>query len=89
MREHYRISIEAIDNGFVVEVPDLEAIAKKKAEAKKKSKDGCCPSFYYGDCTKKLSARNVKEVQRIVGTALEKLPDEEYDAAFDEAVSKK
>lgn len=89
MQEQYRISIEAIDNGFVIEIPDLAEIAKKKAEAKKKSKDGCCPSFYYGDCVKKLSARNVKEVQRIVGTALENLPEAEYSAAFDEATSKK
>lgn len=85
MYDRYRVSIEALENGFAVEVPDMEEIAKKQAAAKKAKQ----PEPYVGDCTKKFAARNVKEVLKIVGQALEKMPDAEYDAAFDEAAGKK
>lgn len=90
MHDRYRVSVEALENGFSVEVPDMEAIAQKEAEAKKKSKDGCCPvGMYYGDCIKKYAARNVKEVIKLVSQALERMPEAEFDAAFDEAAAKK
>lgn len=86
----YRVSIEPLEDGaYTVEVPDMEAIAKKKAEAKKKSKDGCCPEPYIGDCTKKYAAKSVKEVTKLVQAALEQLPEGEYDSSFDEAAKKK
>ena len=87
--DSYRVSVEVLENGFKVEVPDLEARAKKEAEAKKKAKGDCCPSPYYGDCTKSFAAKSVKEVMKIVQGSLEKMPDVEFDSAFDDAASKK
>ena len=82
----YRVSIEPLENGFAVEVPDMDAIAKKQAAAKKE-KGG--PSCYIGDCTKKFAAKSVKEVLAHVKAALEKLPEGEYDTAFNEAAKKR
>ena len=85
----YRVSIEPLENGYAVEVPDMEAIAKKKADAKKKAgaEKSCDP--YIGDCTKKYAAKSVKEVLKLVQASLEQLPEGEYDSAFKEAASKK
>ena len=85
MHDRYRVSIEVLENGFVVEIPDFDEMAKKQAAAKKAKQ----PEPYMGDCTKKFSARNVKEVMKIVGQSLENMPDAEYNAAFDEAAAKK
>lgn len=84
--ERYRISIERLENGFEVELPDLEEIAKKKAEAKKKSgKDSPMVEMYMGDCVKKYAAKNVKEVLALVSGSLKTIPEAEFDDAFDEA----
>ena len=87
--ERYRVSVERLENGFEVEVPDMEMRAKKEAEAKKAaSKSGgnmCMP--YMGDCTKKYAAKSVKEVLSLIKESLGKIPDNEYDAAFDEAAA--
>jgi len=90
MYDKYRVSVEVLENGYKVEVPDMEAIAKKQAEAKKKqAKDGCAPSCYYGDLTKCYAAKSVKEVMKLVQQALEQMPEGEFDAAFDEASKKR
>lgn len=87
--DRYRVSIETLENGFSVEVPDMEAIAKKQAEAKKKNPSGGgIDSYYIGDCTKKYAAKSVKEAISLVKGALEKMPDSEFDAAFEDAAAK-
>lgn len=83
--ETYRVSIETLENGFSVEVPDMEARAEKMKEAKKSKSGMGMP--YMGDCTKKFAAKSVKEVLALVKSSLEKMPDTEFDAAFAEAVS--
>ena len=80
-----RISVEALENGFEVEVPDMEAMKKSMADSKKKS-DMAMP--YMGDMTKKFAAKSVKEVIKLVTAALEGMPENEYDKAFNEAASK-
>ena len=87
--EKYRVSVEVLENGFKVEVPDMEAIAKKHAEDKKKSTNSMSPSCYYGDMTKSYAAKSVKEVLKLVQASLEQMPEGEYDAAFREASNKK
>ena len=82
----YRISVETLENGYSVEVPDMAAIAKRHAEEKKKSQS---PSVYFGDLTKKFAAKSVKEVLKLVQASLEQLPEGEFDAAFDEASKKR
>lgn len=81
-----RISVEALENGFEVEVPDMPAMKKKMAEAKKSKGDMGMP--YMGDMTKKYAAKSVKEVIKLITSALEGMPENEYDAAFEEAGSK-
>ena len=83
--DRYRVSVEVLENGFKVEVPDLEEMAKKKAAAMKAKQ----PEPYLGDCTKSYAAKSMKEVLRLVQGALEKLPEVEFDSAFDEAASKR
>jgi len=78
---HYRVSVEVLENGFKVEVPDLEAVAKAVAAAKKAKQ----PDPYCGDCNKSYAAKTVKEVIKLVTTSLEGLADDGYDAAFNEA----
>ena len=86
--ERYRISIERLENGFEVELPDLEAMAKMKADAKKKAgKDSSMPMPYMGDCVKKYAAKNVKEVLALVSGSLKTMPEAEFDSAFDEAAA--
>ncbi len=80
-----RISVETLENGFEVEVPDMEAVKKSMADSKKKS-EGAMP--YMGDMTKKFAAKSVKEVIKLVTAALEGMPENEYDKAFNEAASK-
>jgi len=87
--DKYRVSVEVLENGFKVEVPDMAAIAKKQAEAKKQAKPGCMPSCYFGDLTKCYAAKTVKEVLKLVQASLEQMPEGEYDTAFSEAASKK
>lgn len=85
--DRYRVSVEVLENGFKVEVPDMEEIAKKQAAAKKAVAAGkgsdCSP--YIGGCTKSFAAKSVKEVLKLVQASLEKMPESEFDAAFGEA----
>jgi hypothetical protein len=85
----YRVSVETLENGYSVEVPDMAAIAKKHADEKKMRGNGSMPSMYMGDRTKKFAAKSVKEVLKLVQNSLEQLPEGEYDTAFSEAASKK
>ena len=87
--DRYRVSIETLENGYEVEVPDIEAINKRKADAKKKSTDGCCPPAYFGDCTKKYVAKTLAQALGFVKEALGQIPEQEYDEAFAEAAAKK
>lgn len=82
-----RISVEALENGFEVEVPDMEAMKKHMAEKRKqKGNENYMP--YFGDYTKKYAAKNVKEVIKLVNGALNGLPEMDFDAAFKEASAK-
>lgn len=83
--DRYRVSVQALENGFMVEVPDAEAIAKKKADAKKMKQS----EPYLGDCTKSFAAKNIAEVVKLVRQALESIPDSEYNDAFEKAASGK
>lgn len=79
-----RICVEPLENGFEVEVPDMDAMKKKMAERRKeKGMESYMP--YPGDFTKKFAAKNVKEVIKLVTDALKGMPEIEFDAAFDEA----
>jgi len=80
----HRISVEALENGFEVEVPDMVAMKKKMMESKKKGDS----MPYMGDMTKKYAAKSVKEVIRFVTGALNELPENDYDKAFNEAAGK-
>lgn len=84
-----RISVETLENGFEVEVPDMDAMKKAMADSKKKNHSSGVdvPMPYMGDMTKKYAAKTVKEVVKLVTAALESMPSE-YDTAFEEAASK-
>lgn len=81
--DRYRVSVETLENGYKVEVPDFDAIAEKQKEAKKKGQSDSC--FYLGDCTKSFAAKSVKEVLALVKASLEKIPETEFDTAFEAA----
>lgn len=83
--DRYRISVEVLANGFKVEVPDMDAIAKKQAEQKKRNPTSAYPDCYIGDCTTSYAAKSVAEVVKLVKASLEKMPENEFDAAFAEA----
>lgn len=87
--DKYRICICPIENGFTVEVPDFEAIAKKQKEAaaRAKSKGETPYSYpYIGDLTETYAAKSIKEVLTLVSGAIKKIPtDESPDDAFAEA----
>ena len=86
--DKFRISIEVLENGFEVSVPDMEEIAKAQATAKKNAgKNGGMCSPYIGDMTKDYAAKTVKEVLALITTAVEKMPtsEKEFDAAFEDA----
>lgn len=88
--EQYHVNIEVLENGFSVEVPDHEERAKKLADAKKRMKGSAeAPTPYYGDCTKKYAAKSVKEVLSLVEESLKKIPDGEFDSAFEEKAESK
>lgn len=84
--DRYRVSVETLENGYKVEVPDMDAIAQKQKDAKKKGQSSDC--MYLGDCTKSFAAKSVKEVLALVKASLEKMPENEFDTAFEEAGSK-
>ena len=81
----YRITIEVLDNGFEVECPDVEAMNKAEAAAKKAKSGSPAASLYSGDYLKSYIAKTVKDVLAIVGPALKNLPQATYDEAFAEA----
>ena len=86
--DRYRVSVEVLENGFSIEIPDFEEMAKKKeaaAKAAKTNKGMCAAEPYLGDCTKKYAAKSVAEVLKLVKGSLEKMPEAEYDVAFKEA----
>lgn len=90
--DEFRISVEVLENGYEVEVPDFAEMKKKQAAAEKamkaKGDSGCCPSPWYGDCTKKYAAKSTAEVLKLVKDALAGMPAGEFDAAFAEAAAK-
>lgn len=77
-----RISVEVLENGYEVEIPDIEAMNKAEAASKKNPKS---PMPYSGDFMKSYAAKTVKEVLSLVTPALRNLPQSSYDEAFDEA----
>lgn len=85
----FRVNIEVLENGFEVEIPDVEAFNKAEAEAKKsKGKNaGMVCSPYPGDFMKGYAAKTVDEVLALLKPALKKLPQQSYDAAFAEAAA--
>ena len=83
MNGNFTIRIEMLENGYTVEVPDIDKI--NEMEKKEKSSKGDSPSMYYGDCTEKKVAKSTGEVLSIVKMALANLPEAEYDDAFKEA----
>lgn len=80
---HGRISIEILENGYEVELPDVDAMDKAEAAAKKSKGGGSMP--YTGDMYKKYAAKTVKDVLTLVGPALKKLPQLQYEEAFADA----
>lgn len=80
MSDSFEIKIEMAENGYVVYVPDVEEINKRKKKEKPNE-----PSMYYGDCRKELVAKTSGEVLDIVKGALSNLPEVEYEMAFNEA----
>jgi hypothetical protein len=82
MHGDFVIRIKVLENGFTVEVPDVEMMKQKQAEAKKNKGMGMP---YMGDCTETYAARTVPEVMKMVKGALAKLPEIAYAEAFDEA----
>ena len=83
-----RIEVEVLANGYEVCIPDIEAMNKAEAEAKKaQAKD---PSKYismpyHGDFKKEYIAKTVDEVIALIKPALKNLPQSEYNEAFAEA----
>lgn len=86
MNQCYNIRIQVLENGFTVEVPDMDAIKKKQTESKKR--DGPAAMPYTGDCTETYAAKTVAEVMKLVKTALSQIPESEFSAAFEEATTK-
>jgi len=82
----YVIRIKTLENGFMVEVPDMEAIKKKYKDAEKQ-KNGMS-SVYTGDLTESYAAKSVAEVLKLVKAALSQIPESDYAAAFEEATTK-
>lgn len=81
-----RISVEVLENGYEVEIPDIDAMDKAMAAAKKKP-GASMP--YMGDMVKKYAAKTVKEVLALVTPALKNLPQQQYDEAFAEAAAER
>ena len=91
MSMKFRIEIEVLENGYQVEIPDIEAYNKADAAAKKDKKSssiGCC-SPYMGDFMKAYAAKTVEEVLALVKPALKNLPQTTFDEAFAEAAKMK
>ena len=79
-----KITIEVLDNGYEVEIPDVAAMNKAEADRKK---DPSAPMAWSGDMTKSFVAKTVKDVLAIVTPALKNMPQSTYDEAFAEATA--
>ena len=79
-----RICVEVLENGYEVELPDVDAMNKAYAAQKKDPK---APMPYAGDFMKSYAAKTVKEVLALVTPALKNLPQQSYDEAFAEAAA--
>lgn len=75
----YTIRIRCLENGYMVEVPDMEKIKEKEAQDKKKG-SGSYPT-YIGDLTESYAAKTVGEVLKLVKQCLAGLPDPEVEYA--------
>jgi hypothetical protein len=82
-----KITIEVLDNGYEVEIPDVAAMNKAEADAKKAKPGSMASSPYSGDFMKSYVAKTVKDVLAIVTPALKNMPQSSYDEAFAEAVA--
>lgn len=80
-----RIEIEVLENGYTCSIPDIDAMNKADAEAKKKP-GASMP--YMGDMMKEYMAKTVDDVIALIKPALKKLPQSTYDEAFKEAAEK-
>lgn len=78
-----RITVEVLENGYEVTVPDIAALNKAQAAYDKSPKTGMKP--YSGDFQKSYAAKTVPEVLKIITPALKNLPEKSYDEAFAEA----
>lgn len=79
-----RIEIEVLENGYTCSIPDIEAMNKAEAAAKKKPGS---PMPYMGDMMKEYMAKTVDDVIAIIKPALKNLPQMTYDEAFAEAAA--
>ena len=79
-----RICVEVLENGYTVELPDIAAMNKAEAAAKKKPGS---PMPYMGDMMKEYMAKTVDEVIALIKPALKNLPQATYDEAFSEAAA--
>lgn len=77
-----RIEIEVLENGYTVCIPDIAAMNKAEAAAKKK---GGVSMPYQGDYEKEYMAKSVDEVIALIKPALKNLPQTTFDEAFAEA----
>lgn len=91
MSVKFRIGVEVLENGYQVEIPDIEAYNKADAATKKdkKSSSMACGSPYMGDFMKAYAAKTVEEVLALVKPALKNLPQTTFDEAFAEAAKMK
>jgi len=85
MNGDFTIHIQMLENGYTVEVPDVDKINEMEKKAKGKANE---PTPYYGGCTEKMVAKTPEEVLALVKDALANLPDLEYENAFNEAAKK-
>ena len=84
-----RVEVEVMENGYTVCIPDIAAMNKAEADAKKaRAKDpGKYISMPYdGDYKKEYMAKTVDEVIALIKPALKNLPQVTFDEAFAEAV---
>lgn len=79
-----RICVEVLENGYTVELPDIDAMNKAEAAAKKKSGP---TETYMGDMMKEYMAKTVDDVIALITPALKNLPQSTYDEAFAEAAA--
>lgn len=85
-----RIEIEVLENGYTCSIPDIAALNKAEAEAKKKKASAGAPyasTPYIGDFMKEYMAKTVDEVIALIKPALKNLPQTTYDEAFAEAAA--